>query len=107
MSRFGGMSEERPSVFKTRSKLGTHLSNQYSGDERQSRPYPARKIPCKIGEIGNMIEEVVDLARQINLKVYSEDAQELMHFHSKKLTIDVLKEMHEQERDIELKIQFY
>ncbi|GFT32165.1 hypothetical protein TNCV_428121 [Trichonephila clavipes] len=38
MSRFGGLSEERPSVFKTRSKLGTHLSTQCSGDERQSRP---------------------------------------------------------------------
>ncbi|GFX50391.1 hypothetical protein TNCV_339261 [Trichonephila clavipes] len=33
MSRFGGLSEERPSVFKTRSKLGTHLSTQCSGDE--------------------------------------------------------------------------
>ncbi|GFW76970.1 hypothetical protein TNCV_2593511 [Trichonephila clavipes] len=41
MSRFGGLSEERPSVFKTRSKLGTHLSTQCSGDERQSRPCPA------------------------------------------------------------------
>ncbi|GFV01853.1 hypothetical protein TNCV_3397151 [Trichonephila clavipes] len=34
--------EERPSVFKTRSKLGTHLSTQCSGDERQSRPCAAR-----------------------------------------------------------------
>ncbi|GFV41104.1 hypothetical protein TNCV_2666951 [Trichonephila clavipes] len=32
MSRFGGLSEERPSVFMTRSKLGTHLSTQCSGD---------------------------------------------------------------------------
>ncbi|GFU13714.1 hypothetical protein TNCV_939401 [Trichonephila clavipes] len=38
MSRFGGLSEERPSVFKTRSKLGTHLL----GDERQSRPCASR-----------------------------------------------------------------
>ncbi|GFU12175.1 retrovirus-related Pol polyprotein from transposon opus [Trichonephila clavipes] len=37
MSRFGGLSEQRPSVIKTRSKLGTHLSTQCSGDERQSR----------------------------------------------------------------------
>ncbi|GFW21965.1 hypothetical protein TNCV_4822471 [Trichonephila clavipes] len=43
MSRFGGLSEERPSVFKTRSKLGTHLSTQCSGNERQSRPYAARR----------------------------------------------------------------
>ncbi|GFV98850.1 uncharacterized protein TNCV_2913671 [Trichonephila clavipes] len=42
MSRFGGLSEERPSVFKTPSKLGTHLSTQCSGDERQSRPCPDR-----------------------------------------------------------------
>ncbi|GFU69165.1 integrase catalytic domain-containing protein [Trichonephila clavipes] len=42
MSRFGGLSEERPSVFKTRSKLGTHLSTQCSGDERQSRPCAAQ-----------------------------------------------------------------
>ncbi|GFX23407.1 integrase catalytic domain-containing protein [Trichonephila clavipes] len=41
MSRFGGVSKERPVVFKTRSKLGTHLSTQCSGDERQSRPCPA------------------------------------------------------------------
>ncbi|GFU73696.1 hypothetical protein TNCV_4411901 [Trichonephila clavipes] len=37
----GGLSEEIPSVFKTRSKLRTHLSTQCSGDERQSRPCPA------------------------------------------------------------------
>ncbi|GFS56141.1 uncharacterized protein K02A2.6 [Trichonephila clavipes] len=43
MSRFGGLSEERPSVFKTRSKLGTHLSTQCSGDERKSRPCAAGK----------------------------------------------------------------
>ncbi|GFW99931.1 hypothetical protein TNCV_3079281 [Trichonephila clavipes] len=43
MSRFGGLSEERPSVFKTRSKLGTHLSTQCSGDERQSRPCAAQE----------------------------------------------------------------
>ncbi|GFT55805.1 hypothetical protein TNCV_4521971 [Trichonephila clavipes] len=38
MSRLGGLSEERPPVFKTPSKLGTHLSTHCSGDERQSRP---------------------------------------------------------------------
>ncbi|GFU46950.1 hypothetical protein TNCV_3286221, partial [Trichonephila clavipes] len=43
MSRFGGLSEERPSVFKTPSKLGTHLLTQCSGDERQSRPCAARE----------------------------------------------------------------
>ncbi|GFW19257.1 uncharacterized protein TNCV_255841 [Trichonephila clavipes] len=42
MSRSGGLSEQRPSVIKSRSKLGTHLSTQCSGDERQSRPCAAR-----------------------------------------------------------------
>ncbi|GFX69818.1 hypothetical protein TNCV_4391731 [Trichonephila clavipes] len=41
ISRFGGLSEERPSVFKTPSKLVTHLSTQCSKDERQSRPCPS------------------------------------------------------------------
>ncbi|GFT18990.1 retrovirus-related Pol polyprotein from transposon 412 [Trichonephila clavipes] len=40
MSRVSGVSEERLSVFKTRSKLGTHLSALCRGDERQSRPCP-------------------------------------------------------------------
>ncbi|GFW22764.1 hypothetical protein TNCV_2765761 [Trichonephila clavipes] len=42
MSRFCGLSEQRPSVFKTPSKLGTHLLTKGSGDERHSRPCPAR-----------------------------------------------------------------
>ncbi|GFV30894.1 uncharacterized protein TNCV_4013281 [Trichonephila clavipes] len=36
MSRFGGLSEERPSVCKTPNKLGAHLSTKCSGDERKS-----------------------------------------------------------------------
>ncbi|GFU08300.1 transposable element Tcb1 transposase [Trichonephila clavipes] len=47
MSRFGGLSEQRPSVIKTRSKLGTHLSTQCSGDERQSRPCADPRIDRK------------------------------------------------------------
>ncbi|GFW93123.1 hypothetical protein TNCV_3888641 [Trichonephila clavipes] len=38
MSRLGGLSEVRPQVFKTQSKLGTHLSTYCSGDKMQSRP---------------------------------------------------------------------
>ncbi|GFU23681.1 uncharacterized protein TNCV_2340861 [Trichonephila clavipes] len=46
MSRFGGLSEERPSVFKTRSKLGTHLSTQCSGDEgRVDLAQPVNRTP--------------------------------------------------------------
>ncbi|GFX58322.1 uncharacterized protein TNCV_205091 [Trichonephila clavipes] len=46
MSRFGGLSEERPSVFKSRSKLGTHLSTQCSGDEgRVDLAQPVNRTP--------------------------------------------------------------
>ncbi|GFV51755.1 hypothetical protein TNCV_1321111 [Trichonephila clavipes] len=52
-------------------------------------------------EIGNLIEEVVILARQINLEVDSDDVQELLDFHIQELTIHELIKMHEQEKDIE------
>ncbi|GFV08085.1 HTH_Tnp_Tc3_2 domain-containing protein [Trichonephila clavipes] len=46
MSRFGGLSEERPSVFKTRSKLGTHLSTQCSGMKgRVDLAQPVNRTP--------------------------------------------------------------
>ncbi|GFW97359.1 hypothetical protein TNCV_3091971 [Trichonephila clavipes] len=47
MNKCPDLSEERPSVFKTPSKLGTHSSTQCSGDERQSRPCPAPLIKPK------------------------------------------------------------
>ncbi|GFW61325.1 hypothetical protein TNCV_4136431 [Trichonephila clavipes] len=43
MSRSDGQSEERPLVFKSSSKLGTHLSTQCSRDERLSQPCSARE----------------------------------------------------------------
>ncbi|GFV38941.1 HTH_Tnp_Tc3_2 domain-containing protein [Trichonephila clavipes] len=47
-------------------------------------------------EIGNMIEEVVDLTRQINLEVDSDDVLEQLDSHSQALTIDEFIEIHEQ-----------
>ncbi|GFX93668.1 hypothetical protein TNCV_1588451 [Trichonephila clavipes] len=43
------------------------------------------------------IEEVVDLARQINSEVDSDDVQELLDSHYQELTMDKLIEMHEQD----------
>ncbi|GFV63262.1 uncharacterized protein TNCV_1732021 [Trichonephila clavipes] len=43
MSRSGGQSEARPPVFKSPSKLGTHLSTHCSRDERLCRPCLARE----------------------------------------------------------------
>ncbi|GFY28554.1 hypothetical protein TNCV_4149851 [Trichonephila clavipes] len=52
-------------------------------------------------EIGNLIEEIVDHASQINLEVHSDVIQELLYSDNKELTIDELIEMQEIEQDIE------
>ncbi|GFV03223.1 hypothetical protein TNCV_4018201 [Trichonephila clavipes] len=52
-------------------------------------------------EIGNLIKEVADFARQINLAMDSDDVQILLDFHSHEQTIDELVEMHEQEQNNE------
>ncbi|GFY14788.1 hypothetical protein TNCV_648311 [Trichonephila clavipes] len=57
------------------------------------------KVP-ETDEISNVIE-VVDLARQINLEVDSDEVQELLDSHNQELTIDELTEMHGQEQEIE------
>ncbi|GFV55184.1 hypothetical protein TNCV_1382051 [Trichonephila clavipes] len=43
------------------------------------------------------IEEVVDLSRQINLEVDSDDVQKLLDSHNQELAMDELIEMHEQD----------
>ncbi|GFV26584.1 hypothetical protein TNCV_1278511 [Trichonephila clavipes] len=43
MSGSDGQSVAKPSVFKSPSKLDTHLSTHYSRDKRLSRPYPPRE----------------------------------------------------------------
>ncbi|GFV27229.1 hypothetical protein TNCV_3459241 [Trichonephila clavipes] len=48
----------------------------------------------------NLIDEVVDLAKQTNLEVDSDDSQKLLDFHYQGLIIDKLIEMHEEEQGI-------
>ncbi|GFU81903.1 hypothetical protein TNCV_2537121 [Trichonephila clavipes] len=48
-----------------------------------------------------VIEEVVDLSKQINLKVNSNGVKEVLDSHNQVLTMDELIEMHEQEKDVE------
>ncbi|GFW37395.1 hypothetical protein TNCV_860021 [Trichonephila clavipes] len=48
-------------------------------------------------EIGNLIKEVVKLAKQINLEMVSDDVQELMDSHNQDSTIDEIIEMHGQD----------
>ncbi|GFV33153.1 uncharacterized protein TNCV_2768711 [Trichonephila clavipes] len=59
------------------------------------------KSTSELDEIGPLIEEVISLARQINLEVNSYSIQELLDSCNQKLTINKPIEMHEQERDIE------
>ncbi|GFS79699.1 oxidation resistance protein 1 [Trichonephila clavipes] len=51
-------------------------------------------------EIGNFVEEVVDIARQINSGVDNDDVQELLDSHHQERTIDELTEMHEQDEPL-------
>ncbi|GFV56500.1 hypothetical protein TNCV_2276381 [Trichonephila clavipes] len=52
-------------------------------------------------ETGNVIEEVVDFNRQINLEVDSDDVQEMLDSSNQKQTMNQLIEMHEQKEGIE------
>ncbi|GFT07166.1 tigger transposable element-derived protein 1 [Trichonephila clavipes] len=51
-------------------------------------------------ETSNVIEEAVDLERQINLEVKNDDTQELLDSRNQELTVDELTKLYEQEQDI-------
>ncbi|GFW98712.1 tigger transposable element-derived protein 1 [Trichonephila clavipes] len=51
-------------------------------------------------KIDNFIEDVVNLARHINLEGDSDDIHDFLDTHNQKLTLDEFIEMHEQEQDI-------
>ncbi|GFW81349.1 hypothetical protein TNCV_376971 [Trichonephila clavipes] len=53
------------------------------------------EIQAESDEIGNVIEEVVDLVRKLNLELDSDNVQELLDFHNLELAMDELIEMHE------------
>ncbi|GFS86075.1 hypothetical protein TNCV_1583241 [Trichonephila clavipes] len=61
----------------------------------------ARATVPELDEIGIVIEEIVDLAMQINLEVNSDDVQELLNSHNRELATDELIERHGQEQGID------
>ncbi|CAH4031933.1 unnamed protein product [Pieris brassicae] len=61
----------------------------------------SRDLFAKADEICNVIKDVVDLGRQINLEVDSDDVQELLDSHNEELTIDELITMREHEEEID------
>ncbi|GFW34414.1 transposable element Tcb1 transposase [Trichonephila clavipes] len=62
-------------------------------------------VPAPDG-INNMIEEVVDLARQTNIEVVRDNVQELLFYYNQELTMDELIELHEQKQELLLMHHF-
>ncbi|GFY32703.1 hypothetical protein TNCV_4638091 [Trichonephila clavipes] len=69
--------------------------------ERCVTPNLRMSSSTEFDDIGNLFEEVVNFAKQINLEVDSDDIQQLLDSHNKELTMDELIEMHEQAQDSE------
>ncbi|GFV22466.1 hypothetical protein TNCV_2839221 [Trichonephila clavipes] len=78
MSRSDGQSEVRPPVFKSPSKLGTHLSTQCRRDERLSRPCPAQ-------ERNILIVYIRDDERMARVSLMARDTIFLARHQSKRL----------------------
>ncbi|GFW97880.1 hypothetical protein TNCV_1426431 [Trichonephila clavipes] len=74
------------------------MANQIADDANDNIVVESVPEPDKIG---NLSEEVVDLAWQISLEVDSDDEQELLGFYNEELKMDELIEMHGQEQDIQ------
>ncbi|GFW57905.1 hypothetical protein TNCV_1418521 [Trichonephila clavipes] len=85
-------------------------SKEMNGKCREwQQPNQSKKSPSLIpehGEIGNVIEEVVDLVREINLGADNDNVQELLDSRNEERTIDKLIEMQEKEELESLRIQF-
>ncbi|GFX85281.1 hypothetical protein TNCV_2675561 [Trichonephila clavipes] len=80
-----------PTGLGSRASIGTSSHSRLNLNKIIIQIIPTIAIP-KPG----VIEEVVDLARQISLEVDSDEVQELLDSHNQKLTIDELIEMQEQ-----------
>ncbi|GFU51258.1 hypothetical protein TNCV_2755431 [Trichonephila clavipes] len=95
---------------------GLFVSNQSRNSEPRSNeengtsanillsylPHHAKtELVPETDEIGNLMEEVVYLARQIHLEVDQDDVQRLLDSHNQDLAMDELIEMYEQEQDID------
>ncbi|GFX66241.1 uncharacterized protein TNCV_342151 [Trichonephila clavipes] len=92
MSRSGGQSEVRPPVFKSPSKLGTHLSSHCNRDERLTRPCSAREenldlwgesIEVKVGIIfqdGDRFNSCQVIYSQFGLAIHQNDHQARRRF---------------------------
>ncbi|GFV78139.1 tigger transposable element-derived protein 1 [Trichonephila clavipes] len=79
------------------SNKSTCTSPELCDFEILSIPLWFEKKIGKISEIDNVIEEVIQLAIQINLEVDSDDIQKLWDSHNHELTIDEHKKLHEQD----------
>ncbi|GFY00785.1 hypothetical protein TNCV_2141771 [Trichonephila clavipes] len=80
--------------------LGPEVHEQkfQSGGQSDEKP-PVLSSQAGLNQCQNLMKEVVDLARQINLEVDSDDVLEMLDSHNQELTFDELIGM--QEQDIE------
>ncbi|GFW41864.1 hypothetical protein TNCV_5731 [Trichonephila clavipes] len=80
-------------VSNSKATLGQTKQGLTLNGPSKKNPYLRKRgISAETDEIGNVIEEVVDLARQINLGVDSDDVQELLNSHNQELAIDAMQE---------------
>ncbi|GFS48392.1 uncharacterized protein TNCV_2297351 [Trichonephila clavipes] len=82
---------------ETMNEMAERVNSNHSNEETRNSFWGLAKSKPGPDEIDNLIEEVIDLAWQINLEVDSDDVQELLDLHNQEFTIDKLTEMHEQE----------
>ncbi|GFV15487.1 alpha-2 adrenergic receptor [Trichonephila clavipes] len=75
---------------------------KYNDGVTQQRIRMSKTLHTRLPDkIVNVIEEAVDLARQINLGMDNDDVQELLDSHNQELIIVELIVMHEQQQGIE------
>ncbi|GFW69265.1 hypothetical protein TNCV_486141 [Trichonephila clavipes] len=80
-----------------KSEIVSHQKQEkVTSSERLRETVNEVKSESEPHETGNVIEEVVDLARQINSEVYIDDVQELLDSNNQELIIDELVDMNKQ-----------
>ncbi|GFW95855.1 hypothetical protein TNCV_1625151 [Trichonephila clavipes] len=87
MFQSGGQSEVRPPVFKSESKLGTHLSTHCSRDERPSQHCPAGEL--NLGPDILVVQGVGKLT-----EIVTDAKPDVMFYCSSDILFDILYEAH-------------
>lgn len=79
------------------SNTPTYATPFYTNSE--IRGFSEGESPSYPEHIDGIIEEVIDIAKQLNLEVDADDFQELLDSHNQELTIDELIEIRGHDQD--------